>query len=87
MQYHASYERTLGKGLWPKLVDLMQDSERLTTDQMVELSQLHICRSTMGDDAWFTHIGQVARECPDDLPRHERLEWLAAELYRRGADC
>ena len=48
--------------------------------------QLHAFRHAMGDEAWYIHIGQVAKECPD-LPRNERLDWLAAELYRRGADC
>lgn len=86
LHYDAQHDRTLGKGLWAKLLARMEDADALTSDQAIEYGQLHALRHAMGDDAWYIHIGQVANECPD-LPRNERLDWVAAELYRRGADC
>lgn len=86
MHYDASHDRTLGKGLWAKLLARMEDADALTSDQAIEYGQLHALRHAMGDDAWYIHVGRIANECPD-LPRNERLDWVAAELYRRGAEC
>ena len=86
LHYDAQHDRTLGKALWEKMLRRMEDADALTSDQAIEYGQLHALRHAMGDEAWYIHIGQVANECPD-LPRNERLDWLAAELYRRGADC
>lgn len=86
LQYEVSHDRTLGKALWEKMLRRMEDADALTSDQAIEYAQLHALRHAMGDDAWYIHIGRIANECPD-LPRNERLDWLAAELYRRGADC
>ena len=86
LQYEVSHDRTLGKALWEKMLRRMEDADALTSDQAIEYGQLHALRHAMGDDAWYIHIGRIAKECPD-LPRNERLDWVADELYRRGADC
>ncbi len=86
LHYDAQHDRVLGKGLWERMLRRMEDADALTSDQAIEYGQLHALRHAMGDDAWYIHVGQVASECPD-MPRSERLDWVAAELYRRGADC
>lgn len=82
-----SYERSIGRDLWPKIEARWKRTDELTSDEIVELSQLMVFRHSMGDDAWFARVGQVANECPAEVPKNERLEWVASELYRRGAEC
>ena len=86
LHYDAQHDRVLGKALWEKMLRRMEDADALTSDQAIEYGQLHALRHAMGDEAWYIHIGRIANECPD-LPRNERLDWVADELYRRGADC
>lgn len=88
MQCRASYERGLGRGIWQRILARLDDTDGLSTDEIVELTHLPILRDAMGDDEhWFLHVGQVAGECPADVPRGERTSWVISELYRRGAEC
>lgn len=77
--YQASYERTLGKSVWTKI-----EERRLCfpPEYCDELNAI-LDRSIESDpNAWHQLVGEIARECPCELPKHLRLRWVVRELSR-----
>lgn len=78
--YWASYERTLGKSVWDKIEERRlcfppEDQEGL--NMLLDLSL------ESDPNEWHQKVGEVAKDCPREMPKDLRLRWVLRELSRR----
>jgi len=78
--YRASYERTLGKSVWDKI-----EERRLCfpSEDQEALNLLFDISLESDPVDWYQTVGEVAKDCPREMPKDLRLRWVLRELSLR----
>lgn len=82
--YRASFDRTLGRGVWTKIV---KRKLAFPPEYLPDLIRAFDHSTELTLEAWHQYVGEVARECPRSVPRHLRLRWVVKRLSRGGRAC